>query len=115
MSSFYLKALLNFTSVFLLFSPVAAQDSIRVTVANLSQDVNLLEHSLKTMRLEIEELRRENAQIRAQLAATSSKSATSAQISNLSVAIETLRREYGLVYAINNRSSQSSTVNQRAG
>ena len=96
MSNFYLRALLNFASVFLLFIPVAAQDSLRVTVANLSQDVDLLEQSLKTMRLEIEELRRENARIRAQVAAASSKSATSAQITNLSVAIETLRREYGL-------------------
>ena len=96
MSNFYLRALLNFASIFLLFIPVAAQDSLRVTVANLSQDVDLLEQSLKTMRLEIEELRRENARIRAQVAAASSKSATSAQITNLSVAIETLRREYGL-------------------
>ncbi|MEC7236177.1 MAG: hypothetical protein VXV86_05810, partial [Verrucomicrobiota bacterium] len=84
MSNFYLRALLNFASVFLLFIPVAAQDSLRVTVANLSQDVDLLEQSLKTMRLEIEELRRENARIRAQVAAASSKSATSAQINNLS-------------------------------
>ena len=84
MSNFYLRALLNFTSVFLLFSPVAAQDSLRVTVANLSQDVDLLEQSLKTMRLEIEELRRENARIRAQMAAAISKSATSAQITNRS-------------------------------
>ena len=96
MSNFFLKALLNFASVFLLFIPVAAQDSLRVTVANLSQDVDLLEQSLKTMRLEIEELRRENARIRAQVAAASSKGATSAQITNLSAAIETLRREYGL-------------------
>ena len=96
MSNFFLKALLNFASVFLLFIPVAAQDSLRVTVANLSQDVDLLEQSLKTMRLEIEELRRENARIRAEMAAASSKSATTAQITNLSVAIETLRREYGL-------------------
>ena len=96
MSNFYLRALLNFAIVFLLFIPVAAQDSLRVTVANLSQDVDLLEQSLKAMRLEIEELRRENARIRAQVAAASSKSATSAQITNLSVAIETLRREYGL-------------------
>ena len=96
MSNFYLRALLNFTSVFLLFSPVAAQDSLRVTVANLSQDVNLLEQSLKTMRLEIEELRRENTSMRAEVASASSKSDASVQISNLSVAIETLRREYGL-------------------
>ncbi|MEC8209063.1 MAG: LysM peptidoglycan-binding domain-containing protein [Verrucomicrobiota bacterium] len=96
MFKFFFWALLNSTSVFMLFSPVAAQDSLRVNVANLSQDVNLLEQSLKTMRLEIEELHRENARIRAQVAAASSKNATSAQISNLAVAIETLRREYGL-------------------
>ena len=95
MTKFFFRALLNFTSVFLLISPVAAQDSLRLTVANLSQDVNLLGQSLKTMRLEIEDLRRENARIRAQVVAASSKSATNAQISNLSVAIETLRREYG--------------------
>jgi LysM repeat protein len=94
MSKFFLWALLNFTSVFLFFIPVTAQDSLRVNVANLSQDVTLLEQSLKTMRLEIEELRREDARIRAQVAAASSKSATSEQISSLSVAIETLRREY---------------------
>jgi LysM repeat protein len=64
-------------------------------VANLSQDVNLLGQGLKTVRLEIEELRRENARLRSQVAAASSKSDTNAQISNLSVAIETLRREYG--------------------
>ena len=95
MSKFFIRALLIFTSVILLISPVAAQDSLRVTVANLSQDVNLLEQSLKTMRLEIEELRRENASMRAQVAAATSKSDTNAQISSLSVAIETLRREYG--------------------
>tara|TARA_B100000989_G_scaffold277209_1_gene237991 strand:- start:3048 stop:3653 length:606 start_codon:yes stop_codon:yes gene_type:complete len=99
MSKFFIRALLNFTIVILLISPVAAQDSLRVTVANLSQDVNLLEQSLKTMRLEIEELRRENTSMRAQVASASSKSDTSVQISNLSVAIETLRREYGLADA----------------
>ena len=99
MSKFFIKALLIFTSVILLISPVAAQDSLRVTVANLSQDVNLLEQSLKTMRLEIEELRRENTSMRAQVESASSKSDASVQISNLSVAIETLRREYGLADA----------------
>ena len=94
MTKFFFRTLFNFTSVFLLISPVAAQDSLRVTVANLSQDVSLLGQGLKTMRLEIEELRRENALLRAQVAAASSKGASNAQISNLSVAIETLRREY---------------------
>ena len=95
MSKFFFWALLNFISVFLFFSSVSAQDSLRVNVANLSQDVNLLEQSLKTMHLEIEELRRENARIRAQVAAAISKGDSSEQISSLSLAIETLRREYG--------------------
>ena len=99
MSKFFTRTLLSFTIFILLIRTVAAQDSLRVTVANLSQDLNLLEQSLKTMRLEIEELRRENTSMHAQVAAASSKSDTNIQISNLSVAIETLRREYGLADA----------------
>ena len=95
MVRFSFRALLSFITVYLLLSPVAAQDNLRVAVANLGQDVNLLGQSLKTMRLEIEELRRDNARLRSQVSTASSKSATNAQISNLSVAIETLRREYG--------------------
>ncbi|WPJ96491.1 LysM peptidoglycan-binding domain-containing protein [Coraliomargarita algicola] len=72
----------------------AAQDNLRVTVANLNQDVSLLSQSLKTLRLEIEELHRENARLRAQVAAASSNRDTEAQITNLASAIETLRREY---------------------
>ena len=95
MIRFSFRVLLSFITVFLFVSPVAAQDNLRVAVANLSQDVNLLGQSLKTVRLEIEELRRENARLRSQVSTASSKSDTNAQISNLSVAIETLRREYG--------------------
>ena len=95
MLNFSFRALLSFISVFSLLSPVAGQDNLRVAVANLSQDVNLLAQSLKTIRLEIEELRRENARLRSQVSTASSKSDTNAQISNLSVAIETLRLEYG--------------------
>lgn len=95
MIRFSFRVLLSFITVFLFVSPVAAQDNLRVAVANLSQDVNLLGQSLKTIRLEIEELRRENARLRSLVSTASSKSDTNAQISNLSVAIETLRREYG--------------------
>ena len=87
MTKFFIKALSNLTSVFLLISPVSAQENIRVTVANLNQDVNLLGQSLKTIRLEIEELRRENARLRSQVASAISKSDIDAQISNLLVAI----------------------------
>ena len=87
-------ALLCLSSFCLFASPIAAQDKLRVTVANMSQDMSLLAQSLKTMRLEIEELQRENARLRAQVAAAGSKHDTDAQISNLAGAIETLRREY---------------------
>lgn len=79
----------------LFLSPIHAQsDNLRVTVANLSQDVSLLTQNLKTIRLEMEELRRENARLRAQVASASNDNQTQAQISNLSGTIESLRREY---------------------
>jgi LysM repeat protein len=87
-------ALLCLANFYIFASPVAGQDNLRVAVANLSQDVNLLSQSLKTMRMEMEELHRENARLSAQVAAASSNRDTEAQITNLSSAIETLRREY---------------------
>jgi LysM repeat protein len=78
-----------------LYTPLSAQsDNLRVSVANLSQDVNQLAQQLKTIRLEMEDMRRENAKLRAQVAAATSNSDTDAQISNLSTAVDALRREY---------------------
>lgn len=75
--------------------PLQAQsDSLRVAVANLSQDVSQMSQQVKTLRLEIEQMQRENKQLRAQLAAATSSSQTDAQISNLSSAIEAVRREF---------------------
>ena len=75
---------------------LAAQssDSLRVTVANLSQDVSELNQQVRTLRLEIEQMQRENNQLRAQVAAATSNNQTNIQISNLSSAIDSLRREY---------------------
>lgn len=76
-------------------TPLSAQsDNLRVSVANLSQDVNLLAQQLKSLRLEMEDMRRDNAKLRAQVAAASSNRDTQSQISNLSNAIESVRREY---------------------
>jgi len=72
----------------------AQSDNMRVAVANLSQDVNLLAQQVKSLRLEMEDMRRENAKLRAQVAAASSNRDTQAQISSLSTAIDSLRREY---------------------
>ena len=91
----YFSALFCLTCLAVLASPVSAQsDNLRVTVANMAQDMSLLSQQVKTMRLEMEELRRENARLRAQVAAASSNRDTQAQITNLSSAIETLRQEY---------------------
>ena len=88
-------------SLLLLIVPIvgmhlAAQssDSLRVTVANLSQDVSELNQQVRTLRLEIEQMQRENNQLRAQVAAATSNNQTNIQISNLSSAIDSLRREY---------------------
>jgi len=79
----------------LVCSPLSAEsDSLRVTVANLSQDVSQMSQQLKTLRLEIEQVQRENKQLRTQLAAATSNRQTEVQISSLSSAIDTLRREY---------------------
>ena len=76
----------------LFWSPVAnAQaDQMRVAVANLIQDVNALGQQMKALRLEMEQLRRENAQLRADRSGRE----TQGQLSNLSAAIDALRREY---------------------
>jgi LysM repeat protein len=63
-------------------------------VANLSQDVSQMSQQLKTLRLEIEQMQRENKQLRSQLAAATSNRQTEVQISSLSSAIDVLRREY---------------------
>lgn len=91
----YFSVFLCLIGVCVFLTPAAAQsDNLRVSVANLSQDVSLLTQSVKTMRLEIEELHRENTRLRAQVAAASSTRDTDAQISNLSSAVEALRQEY---------------------
>lgn len=95
MKTFSKWVLVLIAGAWIQLSPLAAQsDNLRVTVANLSQDVNLMAQQVKTLRLEIEEMRRENQRLRAQVSAASSNSDTNAQISNLSTAIDTLRREY---------------------
>lgn len=91
----YFTALFCLTSLVVLASSASAQsDNLRITVANMAQDMSLLTQQVKTLRLEMEELRRENARLRTQVAAASSNRDTQAQITNLSSAIGTLRQEY---------------------
>ncbi|MFO8027817.1 MAG: LysM peptidoglycan-binding domain-containing protein [Opitutales bacterium] len=75
--------------------PLSAQsDSVRVSVANLNQDVSQLSQQVKTLRLEIEQMQRENKKLRAQLAEARSNREAEDQLSNLSSAIEAARHDY---------------------
>lgn len=89
-----LTLLFLLSGTLILTQPVSAQSDVRVAVANLNQDVTLIAQQLKTLRLEIEGIQRENVKLRAQVAAATSNRSTENQISNLSSAIEALRREY---------------------
>lgn len=88
-------ALIAFAGALLFASTLTAQsENVRVTVANLGQDLSILSQQVRTLQLEIEAMRRENARLRSQVAAASATNDTQVQISNLATAVETLRREY---------------------
>jgi len=72
----------------------AQTDNVRVAVAGLQQDVNILARDLKSLALEMESLRRENAELRRQVAAATADESTRNRIDGLSAAVEALRREY---------------------
>lgn len=72
----------------------AQSDSLRVSIANMNQDISLLSQQVRSLYLEVEALRRENAQLKAQVAKMSSNNSTQAQITSLTDAINNLRKEY---------------------
>lgn len=91
----FLPVILCLGALCALAVPLAAQpDNLRVSVANLTQDVRLLTQQVKTMRLEIEELHRENARLRTQVAAANSNRDTQTRVAALASDLERLRREY---------------------
>lgn len=75
-------------------TPLAAQSDVRVTVANMKQDLSALSQEVKALRLEIEQMQRENTRLRSQVSASQANDNTQSQITNLSAAIEGLRREF---------------------
>lgn len=89
-----LQLLFLLSIILFMTQSVSAQSDMRVAVANMSQDVKLLVQEVKSLRLEVESVKRENAQLKAQVVASSSNRDTEAQITNLSSAIDALRREY---------------------
>lgn len=90
----WLMLLFLFSGTLVISQSVSAQSDVRVAVANLNQDMKLLAQQLKNLRLEIEDMRRENTRLRSLVTASASNNDTQSQITNLSSAIETLRREY---------------------
>ena len=89
-----------FLSSFILtfwLTPAGAQsETLRVTVANLSQDMKLLEQQVKALRLEIEEMHRENSQLRSELTKALSNENSQGLIANLQESVEAVRRDFRL-------------------
>ncbi len=74
---------------------LSAQSSdLRVAVANMSQDLDLLIQQVKNLHLEVEDLRRENAQLRSNIVTLSSGGGIQSRIAALENAINGLRVEY---------------------
>src|SRR5688572_13615979 len=95
MNTLIRSALFVLAGVLAIPSIAAAQnDNLRVAVASMGEDMKILVQQIKTLRLEMDEMRRENARLRAQVTAATSNTEGQAQIANLSAAIESLRREY---------------------
>ena len=87
---FILRVVLAF-SLFPLFLS-AQNNNQQVRLLNLEQDVQIIQRDLSTFRLEIENLIRENTQLRKEL--TASKNTQYATLSNLSSSIENIRAEF---------------------
>ena len=88
---------------FMLPLSLSAQNDVRVTVAGLNQDLAMLNQQVKALRLEIEQMRRDNTALQNQVRAAQSNQGTQAQITNLSAAIDTLRQEYRAADEANKR------------
>ncbi len=73
---------------------LAQSDGLRVSVANMSQDISMLVQQVKTLHLEVEALQRENNRLRAQMEALSSSGGVNAQIAGLENTINRLRVEF---------------------
>jgi len=83
------------TAVLLMSAPSWAQsNNLRVSVANMSQDVDLLIQQVRTLHLEVEALQRENDRLRAQIEAFSGSGGIQPRMLALESEINSLRAEY---------------------
>ncbi len=70
---------------------LAAQSDVRATMAGLKQDMAIMDQQVRALRLEIEQMQRENTALRHRIVSIQSGET---QITNISSAIDILRREY---------------------
>ena len=71
-----------------------AQSDVRVAVAGLKQDLSLLSQEVRTLRLEIEQLSRENSALRARITSNEADQSLQEQLKAISFGIEKVRLEY---------------------
>lgn len=71
-----------------------AQSDVRVAVAGLKQDFSLLSQEVRTLRLEIEQLSRENSALRARITSSEADQSLQEQLTAISSDIERVRLEY---------------------
>ena len=71
-----------------------AQSDVRVAVAGLKQDLSLLSQEVRTLRLEIEQLSRENSALRAQITASQADQSFQEKLTAISSGIERVRLDY---------------------
>lgn len=86
---------LTLLAVFCMVTALPAQsDNLRVSVANMSQDLSLLVQQMHALSLEVEALQRENSRLQSQIKALSSNNSVQSQLSALENAIAGLRVEF---------------------
>ncbi len=93
---FRLPILLLLGVLFTASSLNAQSDNLRVAVANVSEDLGLLIQQVKSMRLELESVQRENSRLRAQVASLEATVTSDTDRSTLLAALEAVRTEYKL-------------------
>lgn len=82
-------------AVFFLNAVADAQsDNVRITVANMKQDLAAMVQHVKALRLEVEQLQRDNQRLQQAVEAAQSNRRVEVQVSALKASVEQLRADY---------------------
>ena len=78
------------------FNPAVAlaQSDVRIAVAGLKQDLSLLSQEVRMLRLEIEQLSRDNSALRSQLNANQADQSLQEKLTAISSGLERVRIDY---------------------